>query len=257
MPQPKPDFLIIGAAKSGTTSLITDIRRHPDIFTPGVEFNYFSHYYEKGDDWYISKFRKATGLCGEKSTAYLYYPLCARRIFDFNPRTKLIILIREPVRRAFSNWTMRHVQHRLLMQAHTFNERGKHRIDDLGFGHLFNDYLSCLEDPVRFHEPLDIFGRGLYMDQIERFLVFFPREQILILISEHYFRSPEETLKRVSRFLETDDFPAAPPAWKRKMDYPLALDDRIAREVQKFYKPMNEKLFRFLGEEIPEWKYAE
>jgi hypothetical protein len=251
----KPDFLIIGAAKSGTTSLITDIRRHPDIFTPGVEVNYFSHYFEKGDDWYLAKFRGSERFCGEKSTSYMYAPVCAKRIFDFNPSIKLIILLREPVKRAFSNWTMRHVQHRLLIQAHTFNSRGRQQIGNLGFAHLFKDYLACQTDPVRFYEPMDIFERGLYMDQIERFLSFFPREQLLILVAERYFRTPEETLKRISHFLETDDFPAIPPAWKRKMEYPVTLDEKIANEVRSFYKPHNDRLFSFLGDQIPEWQY--
>lgn len=248
-----PEFLIIGAAKSGTTSLITDLRHHPEVCTPGVEVNYFSHFITKGDVWYRSRFAEPLLICGEKSTSYLYDSSCAGKIYRYNPEMKLIIMLREPVRRAYSNWTMRRVQNRLLNQAEHFNSLSKYRISNLGFRHLFHDYLACRNEQERFYEPLDVFERSMYMKQISCFLEWFPRNQLLILISERFFRTPADTLEFVGDFLGIGPFPERQNAWKRKMEYPAPLDPATASEMRTFFQPFNQQLFDFLGEEIPEW----
>ncbi|MCX6307175.1 MAG: sulfotransferase domain-containing protein [Bacteroidetes bacterium] len=254
MSNPVPDFLIIGAAKSGTTSLIADLKSHPGIYTPGAELNYFSHFFGKGAEWYCSQFNQPGKIQGEKSTSYLYETTCHERIFQHNPGMKLIVLLREPVKRAFSNWTMRYMQSRLLKQVHTFNSRNPGKIENIGFSHLFHHYLSCQPDSTRRGEPLDIFGRGLYIEQIEHLLGIFPPEQLLILISEQYFQKPAESLLKVSRFFNISEFPAGHHAWKRKSSYPVKLDEQLAFEIHKYYKPFNERLFAFLGREIEEWQ---
>ncbi|MCX6276626.1 MAG: sulfotransferase domain-containing protein [Bacteroidetes bacterium] len=254
MNQVIPDFLIVGAAKSGTTSLIAGLKQHPDIYTPGVELNYFSHFYNKGVKWYSSQFLHPEKVQGEKSTSYLYETSCHQRIFDHNPGIKLIILLREPFKRAFSNWTMRYNQSRLLKQAHLFNGRNQPKIENIGFSHLFNYYVSCPSATIKREEPLDIFERGMYIDQIQHLRGIFPSEQLLILISERYFNHPAETLRKVSRFLNIGDFPENCHAWKRKTEYPVKLDEAVVRQIRNFYKPFNERLFEFLGGEIEEWR---
>lgn len=254
MNRPIPDFLVIGAAKSGTTSLITDMRKHPEIFTPGIEVNFFSQYFDKGADWYRAKFRFPDKIQGEKSTSYLYDTRCHERIFNHNPEMKLIILLREPVKRAFSNWTMRHVQHRLLMQADIFNLANPSKIENIGFSHLFNHYLTCNSQPFSFQEPMDIFKRSLYIDQIDHLLNFFRRDQILIIISESFFNHPEKELKRLSQFLNISDFVTDNLAWKRKLEYPVKLDEKVAHEIYQYFEPYNERLFKLLGFDIPEWR---
>ncbi|MFZ4522030.1 MAG: sulfotransferase domain-containing protein [Bacteroidales bacterium] len=249
-----PDFLIAGAAKSGTSSLIADLKQHPDIYTPGVELDYFSNFYMKGIDWYCSKFTHPEKVQGEKSTSYLYQIQCHQRIFNHNPRMKLILLLREPVRRAFSNWTMRYNQGRLLNQAHVYNHNSQPAIENIGFSPLFNHYITCNSEVNRRQEPLDIFERGLYIEQIEHLLGIFPEEQLLILISEQYYQHPSETLSKVSRFLNIGNFEEGTHTWKRKNEYTVPLDARTAMEIRRFYKPFNDRLFEFLGHEIDEWR---
>jgi len=248
-----PDFLILGAAKSGTTSLIKEMRNHPDVCAPGIEVNYFSQRFEKGADWYNSVFANKDKVLGEKSTSYLYETGCHQRIFDHNPGIKLIIILREPVKRAFSNWTMRFTQGRLLKQAHVFNSRNQQKIENIGFSHLFNYYISCNNGSVRHQEPLDIFERGLYIEQINHLMGIFPPDQLLVLIAERYFQQTSQELKRVSTFLKISDFPSGNHAWERKSEYPVKLDEKTATPIRDYYKPFNEKLFRFLGFEIPGW----
>jgi hypothetical protein len=167
---------------------------------------------------------------------------------------KLIVLLREPVKRAFSNWNMRHVQGRLLKQAYKFNKFAGQPIENIGFSHLFKYYLACNSEVNRHQEPLDIFERGLYIDQIQHLLKFFHRNQLLVLIAEEYFKNPEIVLGQVSRFLNISQFPAGDHLWERKSDYPIKLDAKVAQEVHQFYKPYNERLFDFLSFEIPEWR---
>lgn len=250
----RPDFLILGAAKSGTTTLINELKNHPEVFTPGVELNYFSHQFTKGADWYNSIFKFPGKVQGEKSTSYFYEKPCHERIFKHNPEMKLIVLLREPVKRAFSNWNMRHVQGRLLKQAYKFNKSAGQPIENIGFSHLFKYYLACNSEVNRHPEPLDIFERGLYIDQIQHLLQYFKREQLLVLIAEAYFGNPAQALDTVSHFLDIATFPSGTHLWERKSDYPIKLDDTVAQGIHQFYKPYNERLFDFLGFEIPEWK---
>jgi hypothetical protein len=253
MDRPVPDFLIIGAAKSGTTSLIADLRKHPDVFTPGNEVHYFSHFFGNGREWYESHFQQSEKVQGEKSTSYLYELSSHERIYRHNRGMKLIVLLRDPVRRAYSNWTMRYNQSRLLKQAHGFNRINEEKIDNIGFTQLFNHYLTCIGDPVRRMEPLDIFERGRYVEQLGHLLEFFPKEQLLILISEHYFDQPATSLALVSDFLQIRPFPSDQHTWRRKTMYQKEADPRAMEELRRFYKPYNEQLFRMLGSPIEEW----
>ena len=107
---------------------------------------------------------------------------------------------------------------------------------------------------MKRQEPLDIFERGLYIEQIENLRSIFPDEQLLVLISERYFDHPAETLGKVSRFLNIGDFPEEGHAWKRKTEYPVKLDAGVAMQIREFYKPFNDRLFEFSGGEIEEWR---
>ncbi len=250
----KPDFLILGAAKSGTTTLIFELKNHPDVFTPGNELNYFTQQFTKGTEWYQSIFKFPEKVQGEKSTSYFYEKSCHERIFNHNPDFRLIVILREPVKRAFSNWNMRHVQGRLLKQAYKFNKSAGQPIENIGFSHLFKYYLACNSEVNRHQEPLDIFERGLYIDQILHLLKFFNREQLLVLIAEDYFKTPGTALEKVSSHLNISAFPEMDHLWERKSNYPIKLDQKVAQEIHQFYKPYNERLFGFLGFEIPKWK---
>jgi hypothetical protein len=249
-----PDFLILGAAKSGTTSLLEDLKNHPEVSAHRFEINYFTHQFDKGAEWYNSIFKFPEKIQGEKSTSYFYERLCHERIFKHNPDVKLIVILREPVKRAFSNWNMRHVQGRLLKQSFKFNKSAGQPIENIGFSHLFKYYMDCDSEFNRHLEPLDIFERGLYIEQIQHLLQFFDREQLLVLIAEEYFKNHGAVLEKVSRHLGISVFPEGVHHWERKSDYPIKLDEKVALEIHRFYQPFNERLFDFLGFEVKEWK---
>ncbi len=178
-----PKFLIIGAAKSGTTTLATYLRKHPGCFIPDdKEPNFFGidEKYEKGLEYYASLFELATEdqACGEASTDYAKwprYPHAAERMAEHLPEVKLIYLMRHPVNRAYSYYVHRHRS---------------------GVDETFEEYLE------RTSEAID--GSN-YMMQIERYTALFPKERFLFLLSEDMIDAPYKTLKSVCQFIGVDD----------------------------------------------------
>ena len=102
----KPDFVIIGAQKSGTTSLYHYIVQHPEIEPASKkEIKFFDIHYSEGEKWYLSHFPPKypwadNRITGEGSPEYMYLPWAAERLIEFLPETKLVAILRNPVERA-------------------------------------------------------------------------------------------------------------------------------------------------------------
>ena len=180
-----PDFLIIGAMKSGSTSLFTLLGGHPQIFLPRwKELQYFSRDYRfnLGEKWYRDHFADAgkDQLLGEASTCYTrwpHYPDAAERIAERLPNVRLIYLMRHPVERAYSHY------------GHIMQERMTGKIG------------SILTFEETLEEEKEIIDASLYMMQIERYLPLFGREQMLFLTLDELKSSPLDLLQRVQEFL--------------------------------------------------------
>ena len=188
-----PDFIVVGAAKSGTTTLSKYLRRHPGVFmaTP-KEPEYFARdeVYAKGPEWYAQLFAGAhySQICGEASTRYSNYPEfpdTAARMARLIPRAKLIYLIREPVRRAYGYWVQKIVN--------------KHR--GWSTEHVAPTFEEAISESRQFVDGSD------YMLQIERFLEFFPRENLLVIIFEEFVKDPPCLLANVTEHIGADPFP--------------------------------------------------
>ena len=180
-----PDFLIIGAMKSGTTSLFQLLERHPGIFVPyWKEPQYFSrdHKFNLGEKWYTDNFFDAREdqLIGEASTCYSrwpYYPHAAERIAKRLPNISLIYIMRHPVERAYSHY------------GHIMQER------------LIRNEEKILTFEEALEEEKEIIDASLYMMQIERYLPLFSREQFLFLSFDELKSSPDALLQRTQKFL--------------------------------------------------------
>ena len=177
-----PNFIIIGAAKSATTTLTTVLQRHPDVFvSKPKEPKFFGRNYNKGWKWYASRFvaGEKVLLRGEASTMYssslFSYRWSPELMCRFLPRLKLIYVVRDPLDRIVSQW--RH-------------HRGRNP-DCAGFSDLMRD-----RDLKR-----RIVGCSMYYKQLTRYRLFFPDEQIHCLTFEDLLSSPKETLRAMLRFL--------------------------------------------------------
>lgn len=185
-----PDFIIIGAAKSGTTSLYEYLCRHPQIFmcTPkepdffSIDANYF-----KGIDWYYSLFNEAspTQVCGEASTTYSrwhQHPKAAERIYQSLGQVKLIYIMRHPVDRAYSFY------------VHRF--KGSLHKPELAVSNTFEETIK---------QQSEFIESSYYLEQIEQYLKFFPRESFLFLLMKDLIEEPAETLNKIMTFINVDN----------------------------------------------------
>jgi len=113
-----PDFLIIGAQKAGTTALKDSLAMHLAVYMAkgsiglGDEIHFFSNQWTRGVDWYRQHFMHPEKLQGEKSPSYLRRVICHRRMHEIVPRAKLLVLLRNPVSRAYSQWNHFNKLHR-------------------------------------------------------------------------------------------------------------------------------------------------
>lgn len=179
----RPDFMIIGAMKSGTTTLYRYLGRHSRIFMCyPKEPMFFSRQYSKGLDWYFSLFSGAdeNQVCGEASTCYSRWPYfgnVAARIREAVPDSKFIYVMRHPVERAYSHY------------RHEMEER-----QSPGGGNVISFEQALDEFP-------EIFQTGLYRLQIGKFLELFPRDRLLPMFFEDLTKNPGPVLEEVQRFL--------------------------------------------------------
>jgi len=247
-----PDFIIIGAQKSGTSSLYAYLAQHPQLLPSyKKEVHFFDgglipniDNFEKGQAWYRAHFpfRKnvsAHSRTFEASPLYIFNPLTPRRIFDLVPKIKLIAVLRNPTERAIS---------------HYFHEKRKGR-ESMPIKEALQEEEKRLE-PVIDNKDYknDIFidhsykSRGLYKQQIERFLNYFPWEQILVLNSEEFFSEPDNTLTQVFEFVGVDT------GFKVKDLKPCGVannksevDPDVYRYLNNYFLPHNQALYELVG----------
>jgi hypothetical protein len=188
-----PDFLIIGATKSATTWLTSNLRAHPQVFMPSPEVHYFSRWFDRGDAWYRAQLAGATPaqLLGEKSASYLPHPEAPRRMHRLLPGAKLLAQLRNPVERAYSDYCMHY-------------RRGEVTRD-------VGRYLDAKRTPIpRLLED------GFYYRHLMRFMGVFPSEQIKILLYDDIRQRPGEVFRDVCGHLGIDDT-IAPQAVERRV----------------------------------------
>ena len=269
-----PNFLIVGAMKSGTSSLAHELRMHPDIFMPERELHFFDvdDIYQKGLEYYASFFdaRNGQNAIGEKTPTYSYAPQVAERIAHFNPKIKLVWIFREPLSRAYSHYWF-------------FVGMGK---ENRSFeSALAREALGqCADFTMRYKD------RSVYVSQVENYLKFFPLNQMLFLKFDDLCQERVTTLARVCQFLGVDAgfrFPEAPKnenvtktprriflqylAYhmfhkkgsailhliklinrKTTPGYP-PMSEKTHAELQLFYQPYNRLLAELTGLDLSNW----
>jgi len=241
-----PDFLIIGCQKGGTTSLFDDLARHPDVVaSKDKEVHYFDLNYEMGVNWYRSHFPKTReGVAGEASPYYLFHPLVPGRAKKLLPDCRLIALLRNPVERAWSHYQM---EWRNGDEPLSFEEaiaREKERLE--------GEESKMVDDPLYDsfkHRHYSYIARGLYVIQLERWLRYFSRDQLLVSSSEHYFDNSQAMYDKLTRFLNIGLHDPGEFASINKGEY-SGLNAATRRRLEAFYRPYNERLYRLLGEDL-------
>lgn len=179
-----PDFLYLGPAKAGSTWIYDVLARHPEVFmAPGKGLYFFTSHYERGLDWYREQFRGAEGAIavGEVSHTYLASPEACGRIATANPKMKLIVCLREPVERAFSDY-----------------------LDGVKNGQIEGSFEEALE-----RHP-EILEGSRYARQLARYLERFPREQLHVAVFDDLSRDPDAFAAALFAFVGVPPRPLAP-----------------------------------------------
>lgn len=247
-----PDFIIIGAQKAGTTSLFTYLSAHPQV-RPAIrkEVHYFDTNYGRGDLWYRAMFptsrslQAASGprrITGEASPYYLFHPLAAERAAQHVPDARLIVLLRDPVVRAWS-----HYQHEVAAGREV-----------LSFADALDaepDRLAGAADAIRAgrsdaaaerHRNFSYVARGRYSEQIRTWFRHFPRDAFLFLDADRMFHHPAGAWISTTRFLEIDAEPEPefvvhnrgrggeldPALWRRLQDEFRAADHDLEQLLE-------------------------
>jgi hypothetical protein len=252
-----PDFIIIGAQKAGTSSLFAYLSQHPQLLQSVVKevhffdggLNYNVDNYEKGEAWYRAHFPLTKKLIAhsktfEVSPLYIFNPLTPKRIFDLIPEVKIIALLRNPTERAISHYFHEKRKGRESLPIFEALQAEERRLESI----LNNkDYKNEI---FRYYSYK---LRGLYKLQIERYLNFFPMNQILVLSSEKFFSEPDNTLRQVFEFIGVDtEFkvkdlrPRGVGKNKRK------IHTDIRQYLNDYFWPHNQALYRIIGKNF-EW----
>jgi hypothetical protein len=196
----KPNCIILGAAKSGTTFLFNLLKQHPDICVPlSKEITFFTdnRHFDKAERFIKKEYKNYINekIILDNTPQYLLESSCAKRMYDFSgPDTKLVCILRNPVNRAFSHYIM------LKLQSQY----------DKPFSYVIRDEINGGKKTKPTYRPFKrvesvIVRRGLYYESIMDFLEFFNRSNLHIIIFEDFIKDTENEMKKLLRFMEVND----------------------------------------------------
>lgn len=238
-----PDFLIIGAQRCGTTSLYNYMSQHPRIL-PAIykEVHFFDWNFSQGMSWYRKRFpqREPHCLLGEASPYYLLHPQCPRRVASLLPHVKLIVLLRNPVDRAYSQYWH---EVRRRWEISTFADAVSRDLERLP-----EERARLLADERSHHAYSPHFlylTRGIYIEQLKAWRQFFSEDAFLILRSEDFFATPQSALRQVFVFLQIPDIEIDCSIHHQSGSYP-PMDPNFRTSLTKFFYSYNQKLYEYL-----------
>ena len=191
------DFIIMGTQKGGTTALSLNISKHPDIYIdnnpdPTIsEVHFFDINWRKGIEWYKKQFDYSRKMIGEKTPELMYLDYTFPLIRSLNPYVKIIIILRNPIERAYSAWKHASKYGEIL----SFEDSIKNEID------------YKLDENKTFYTAITHYlQRGLYYKQIMNILKWFSKDNLLILINEEVLKDMNKEYNKVYDFLNLPEF---------------------------------------------------
>ena len=256
-----PGFLIVGAQRCGTTSMYRTLSEHPAIVKAVLHkgVHYFDMAYDRKLSWYQAHFplravgRKAGRAAGaeamtfESSPYYMFHPLAAGRIARDLPGVKLLVLLRDPVERAYSAHA-----HEL---ARGYETEPFARALGLEAERLAGEAERLVADPSyasHSHQHHAYRPRGQYIEQLERLEACVGRDRIHVVDSGDFFAEPERVYDGVLEFLGLPD--RGYPVFERHNARPRsALPEELRADLDAHFRPYDERLAEWLGE-VPSWR---
>lgn len=257
-----PSFLIMGAQRSGTTSMFHVLSQHPAVICPLLnkkELHFFDHAYGRGLRWYRSHFptRALAGIAArgagvapvafEGSPYYMFHPLAPSRIHRDLPGVRLLVLVRDPVERAYSQHAH---QVGLGLEREPFE-----RALELEDARLEGEAERIVAEPSYFSRNHWLYAyrtRGHYADQLAHLEAIFGHERILVIDSGDFFTDPGPAYDQVLEFLGLPHL--GRPAFTRQNARPRSpMPEAVRARLEEHYRPYDERLADWLGRE-PSWR---
>ena len=245
-----PDFVIFGTERGGTTSLYNYLLTENSRVMSALrkEIHFFDQNYNKGWTWYLSHFpvRKDDILSGEASPHYYFFPEAAQRVAQALPDAKLIILLRNPIDRAYS-----HYQHEVSMGYEKLSFK-----DAVGREFTIQNGVwkpnNLRADGAFKYVHFSYLSKGLYVKHLAAWLEAIPRERFLILKSECLFNDPGKAFSETLHFL---GLPPASGSTFRKYNEGQyePMEPEMRSRLRAFYQPYNNQLSEFLRMDFSDW----
>ena len=247
----KFSFLVAGAQKSGTSALHSYLKQHPHLWlSTKKELHFFD---DETIDWTQPDYKNyQPGVraqsesipAGEATPIYIYWPNSMERIKRYNPNMKLIFIFRQPVERAWSHWKK---ENRRRRERHSFSwaiRKGRARVTNSSEASDYRRYFSYIE-------------RGFYGEQLQKVLLLFPRQQLLLLRSEDLEADPTHVIRKISAFLQVP----APTGKINELRVNVArgsgssavLDEADATYLQNLYNDDLKVFAKLSGLDIAAW----
>ncbi|MGH3383394.1 MAG: sulfotransferase domain-containing protein [Nocardioidaceae bacterium] len=255
-----PNYLVIGTKRGGTTSLVNWLFAHPEVMPmfPAAQQikspHYFDLNYWRGLDWYKSHFPTEPAVrrlrdrighppaVGEASPYYMFHPAVPERVAVTTPDVRLIVLLRDPVRRAYSNyWERRGSDAEVLESFEAAIDAEPARLADAT--------AERLRDPRYYsfdHDCHSYLARGRYLEHLRPWLDTFPREQLLVIRSEDLYADPRAVSSQVQRFLGLTETDIDRLDHHNRLPVP-AMDAATRQRLVEYYRPHNAALYEALG----------
>lgn len=249
-----PNFIIIGEAKCGTTSLYNYLIQHPNIESALTkEINFFNWSYDKPKNWYKAHFPtsfkqkisekvlKKQFLTGEATPLYLFHSLVPKRVFQILPKVKLIICLRNPIERAYSHYHDLGV--RLGDEQRTFDEAIETEIEILRQKN-YNIFDSDYGFSSRLYQYV---SRGIYLPHIKLWMETFDKNQVLFVKTEELNNNTSDSVNRVFEFLGTKKFRGINVKERFNVSKYKPMNNSTRNLLKEFFLPYNKELEEYLN----------
>ena len=254
-----PSWIVVGAQRSGTSSLYEYLVAHPQVRRAATEeIHYFDNNYHRGKAWYRGHFAMRTSgrfladnerrqpATGEATPYYLAHPLALERIAKDLPKVKILIVLRNPVDRAYSHFN--HERNLGREPLSSFEEAL-----DREPGRLQGEVERIVaEEPLYYsyaHQNFSYVARGHYAEQISRVFGLFPRENVMVMSSERLTKEPDQVYAEILDFIGLPQYKLTRFPHYSALRYPPM--SKAARErLQSIFAPENERLFQLLNSDF-------
>ena len=255
--RPGPDFLVVGAQRAGTTTLYRLLSSHPGVVRPTAwkGIGYFDLRYARGRRWYLAHFPLRWRLKGpdgrprlafESSGYYLFHPLAAERIGRDLPGVRVVVAVRDPVKRAYSAWKHEH--------ARGFEDEELERALELEDERLAGEAERFAADPLHrsfSHRHHGYLARSRYSEQIQRYVDALGPDRVHVFDADRFFAEPDDEFAALQEWL---GLPVRPAGEVEQLNARPGrpLDPALEARLRAHFEPYDEELARIMGRR-PSW----